>query len=188
MIPLTRRLQGLSGVGTLLYVITSTFAIFDWVMSLDPMWFSSIYGFWFVITHVLTTFCLIIIVGRRFMTTQPMQGVLMPRHYDDYGKLLFAFNMLWIYVTFSQWLIIWSGNLPEEIPWYLARRTGGYWEFSLVLFIIHFFVPFFLLLSRRIRKNPRTLGAVAGMLMVADWCDLYWHAAPTWNKIKGGDP
>ncbi len=178
---ISRRLQGLSGVGTLLYVLTATFAIFDWMMSLDPLWFSSIYGFWFVISHVLTAFCLLVLVGRPLMTTAPLQGVITPRHYDDYGKLIFTFNMLWIYMTFSQWLIIWSANLPEEIPWYIARRTGGYWEFSLFLFTIHFFVPFFMLLSRRIRRNTRVLSGVAIMLLVANWCDLYWHAAPTWN-------
>ena len=178
---LSRRLQGFSGAGTLIFVLTITFASFDWLMSLDPVWFSSIYGFWLVITQALTTFCFIILVGRRLMTTKPLQGVITASHYDDYGKLLFAFNMLWIYVTFSQWVIIWSGNLPEEIPWYLARREGGYWEWSLVLFIIHFFLPFFLLLSRRLRRNPAALGAVAVLLIVADWFDIYWHAMPTWH-------
>jgi len=178
---ISRRLQGLSGAGTLLYVLTVTFAAFDWLMSLDPMWFSSIYGFWFAVTHALTTFCFIVLVGRGLMTTTPLQGVITSRHYDDYGKLMFAFNMLWVYVTFSQWLIIWSGNLPEEIPWYLVRRAGGYWQWSVVLFVIHFFLPFFLLLSRRLRRNPAALGGVAVLLMVADWFDLYWHAMPTWN-------
>jgi hypothetical protein len=178
---LPKRLAGLSGAGTLLYVLTVTFAAFDWLMSLDPKWFSSIYGFWFAVTHALTTFCFIVLIGRRLMTTEPLQGVITGRHYDDYGKLIFAFNMLWIYVTFSQWLIIWSGNLPEEIPWYLARRAGGYWQWSVVLFLIHFFLPFFLLLSRRLRRNPNALGGVALLLMVADWFDLYWNAMPTWN-------
>jgi hypothetical protein len=178
---LGRRLAGLSGAGTLLYVLTVTFAAFDWLMSLDPAWFSSIYGFWFAVTHGLTTFCFIVLVGRQLMTSEPLQGVITARHYDDYGKLIFAFNMLWIYVTFSQWLIIWSGNLPEEIPWYLVRRAGGYWQWSVVLFGIHFFLPFFLLLSRRLRRNPNALGGVALLLMVADWFDLYWHAMPTWN-------
>jgi hypothetical protein len=176
---LARRMSLLSAGGVVAYVLTATFAAFDWLMSLDPLWFSSLFGLHFIVGQGISAFAFIILVAIRLMRTEPMARVLGLGHFDDYGKLMFAFTLLWIYMTFSQFLIIWSGNLPEEITWYVTRRSGGYWEWSVVMLALHWVLPFFVLLSRRLRKNPRVIGTTALIVLFGHWLDLYWQAMPS---------
>src|SRR5262245_47664422 len=127
---LTKRLEIISGPGLVVFIMTATFAAIDWVMSLDPHWFSTIYGILFIIGHGLSTLAFAIIVVYLLSKHQPLAEVISPRQFHDLGTLMFAFVMLWAYISFSQFLIIWSGNLPEEIPWYVHRLHGGYGVFA----------------------------------------------------------
>jgi hypothetical protein len=175
---LLSRMAAVAGPGLVLMGLTITFASIDWAMSLDPRWFSSIYGILFMVGQALSALCLVVLVIAWIGEEPPLARVIRPETVHDLGKLMLAFVMLWAYISFSQFLIIWSGNLPEEIPWYLRRlRTG--WRFvGLVLVLFHFAVPFLLLLSRPLKRNARWLARVAGALLAARLVDLYWLIGP----------
>jgi hypothetical protein len=175
---LALRMQALSGGGILLYVLSASFASFDWLMSLDPHWFSSIYGIWFVGAHNLAALAFVVPVAATLARSEPMRGALRPSHLHDYGKLLLAFTMLWAYFSLSQFLIIWSGNLPEDIPWYLTRTQGIWRSVGQFLVFAHFALPFLLLLSTDLKRDRRRLCAVAILILVMRWVDIYWQAAP----------
>jgi hypothetical protein len=175
------RLQRLSAAGLILFVLTCTFASFDWLMSLDPHWFSSIYGVQFVGGAAVGALAFSIVVSRFLVQTEPMSRVLRTKHHHDHGTLLFAFLLLWGYFHVSQFVIIWSANLPEEIPFYRHRFTGGWQTLALVLVLLHFAVPFLLLLSQRIKKNSRKLAAIAALLLFMRWVDLYWQVTPNFK-------
>ena len=123
-------------------MLTVTFASVDWVMSLDPEWFSTIFGLLTIAGWGLTSLALTVVVLSLVDGTKPFAGVLGPRHFHDLGKLLLAFTMLWAYLNFSQFLIIWSGNLPEEIPWYVRRVSGVWGAVAIALVVGHFVLPF----------------------------------------------
>jgi len=176
---LHRRLQGLSGAGLLVYMLTASFASFDWLMSLDPTWVSSLYGMHFVVGQGAAGLCWLILLARWLTRSEPLARVYAPRHFDDYGKLLLAFILLWAYMTYSQFVIIWSANLTEEIGWYLPRRRGGFYVLSFVIFALHFVLPFFLLLAKSVRSDPRRLVWAALPVFIARWLDLVWQAGPS---------
>ena len=178
---LMRRLQVLSGPGLLLWGLTVTFASVDWVMSLEPHWFSTIYGMLFMVGQVLTTLAFVIAVLMLLSGHKPLSDVITPGHFHDLGNLLFAFVILWAYIAFSQFLIIWSGNLPEEVPWYLSRVRGGWLWVALLLLIFHFFLPFLLLLSRDVKRRMRVLAKLAAALIVLRLVDLFWIIAPAFH-------
>jgi hypothetical protein len=175
---ISRRLRGLSGGGLIFMGLTITFASVDWAMSLDPSWFSTIYGILFMVGQALSALALVIVMLSLLARDEPFAGVVVPGTLHDLGKLLFAFVMLWTYVNLSQFIIVWSGNLPEEIPWYLHRLHGG-WQFVAALIVaFHFVLPFFVLLSRDVKKNPALLANVAGLLFLLRFVDLYWLVGP----------
>ncbi|MBA3765789.1 MAG: hypothetical protein H0W99_02140 [Acidobacteria bacterium] len=178
----TKRLQALSGPGLVLFVLTVTFASVDWVMSLDPEWFSTIFGLLFVAAWALSSFAFVIAVMALLAAREPLSGVVLPRHFHDLGKLLLAFVMVWAYFSFSQFLIIWSGNIPEETRWYLYRMRGGWSFVALLLVIFHFALPFLLLLSRDLKRNARGLAMVAGLVLLMRLVDLFWLIAPKFSK------
>jgi hypothetical protein len=180
---LRRRLKLISGPGIILYVFGVGFSSIDWVMSLSPHWFSTIYGFIFVAGQVLSSLCLVIAIVTMLARTEPMAGVILPRHISDLGKLLFTFVMLWAYFSFSQLLIIWSGNQPDEISFFLPRFYGGFATISVLLIIFHFFVPFFLLLSRDLKRNWNLLPKVAFLLILMRLVDLFWYTRPEFTGI-----
>jgi hypothetical protein len=173
-----RKFRQLSAPGLMAYGLTITFASVDWVMSLDPHWFSTIFGVLFMGGQALSALGFAIGVLSLTSRHQPLSQVVEPSHFHDLGKLLFAFVMLWAYFAFSQFLIIWSGNLPEEIPWYLERLHGGWGVVALVIVIGHFVLPFLVLLSRDLKRNHRALAAVAIALVVMRLVDLIWMIAP----------
>jgi len=175
---LARRFELLSGPGLVLYGGTVTFASIDWVMSLDPHWFSTIYGVMFMVGQVLATLAFVIVAMMLLAGYKPLSAVLTPGHFHDLGNLLLAFVMLWAYVAFSQYLIIWSGNLPEEIPWYLQRMSGGWQWIGLALMLFHFALPFLVLLSRRTKRSLQMLAAVAGAMLLMRLIDVFWLIAP----------
>jgi len=175
---LATRMQSTSAVGLVLYVLTMTFASIDWGMSLEPHWFSTMYGFLFVIGQALMALAVAIVVARRLSMEPPMSGVYNAGHFHDFGKLLFAFTMVWAYLSFSQFLIIWSANLPEEIPWYQHRLSHGWEYLGIVLVAFHFAVPFIVLLSRRTKRNSAVLARMAMWLIVARFLDLFYLIGP----------
>ncbi len=178
---LSRRLQMLSGPGLLVYGLTMTFGSIDWVMSLEPEWFSTIYGITFMVGQALAGFAFAILIAVLLADRQPLAGVVSAAHFHDLGNLLLAFVMLWAYMAFSQFLIIWTGNLPEEITWYLHRAGGGWNWVGLFVVIFHFAVPFLLLLSRGAKRRLHMLFAVAMTIVVMRLVDLFWLVAPAFH-------
>ncbi len=173
-----RRLSGIAGGGLVLMGLTITFASVDWAMSLDPHWFSTIYGIMFMIGQALSALTFVILVMASLYREKPFVGVVAPAHMHDLGKLMLAFTMLWAYMHFSQFLITWSGNLPEEIPWYIRRSQGGWQYLALLVVIFHFALPFLMLLSRDLKRNVRTLAGIAGLVFFFRLLDLFWLVAP----------
>jgi hypothetical protein len=174
---LALRLQRLSGGGLLLYAITLFFASVDWVMSLDPHWFSTIYGILFMGGQGLGSMAFTIAIVVLLAQSEPMSHVFGPNHLHDLGKLMLAFVMLWAYFQFSQFLIIWSANLPEEIPFYLTRIEGGWKWVSALLILGHFVLPFMLLLNRDLKRS-RSVAVVAVYVIVMRFVDLFWLMGP----------
>jgi hypothetical protein len=188
---LRRRLKMLAGPGIILYVFVMTFAAIDWVMSISPHWASTIYGFLFVAGQLISSMALMIAVVVLLSRSEPFASVLQKRHLHDLGKLLLAFVMLWAYFDFSQLLIIWSGNQPEEITFYRTRLYGGWGVVAVIVLVFHFFVPFFLLLSQDVKRNAKVLPKIAVWLIFMRLVDLYWmtrpeftsRAMPTWLDL-----
>ncbi len=176
------RLTKLSGPGIVLFVLAVSFASFDWVMSLDPEWFSTIFGLLFVVNWVLSAFAFVIAVMVLLANRKPFAGVVAPAHLHDLGKLLLAFIMLWAYFSFSQYLIIWSGNIPEETKWYLDRLRGGWGYVGLLLILLHFALPFVLLLSRDLKRSANKLAGVAVLVFLMRFVDLLWLIIPAFNR------
>jgi uncharacterized membrane protein YciS (DUF1049 family) len=178
---LRRRMQGLSGAGLVVYGLTVTFAAVDWVMSLEPHWFSTIYGMMFMVGQVLNTLAFAILLLKLLSDEEPLRGAVSASHFHDLGNLLLTFVMLWAYVSFAQFLIIWTGNLPEEIPWYLRRTSGGWQWIAVLLILFHFAVPFVLLLLRATKRRAAVLAAVAAAMMVMRLVDLFWVVEPAFH-------
>jgi hypothetical protein len=179
---LRRRFKMLAGPGIILYVFVMTFAAIDWVMSISPHWASTIYGFLFVAGQLISAMSLMIAVVVLLSRTAPMAGLIQKRHIHDLGKLLLAFVMLFAYFDFSQLLIIWSGNQPEEITFYRSRLYGEWGVVAVIVLLFHFFVPFFLLLSRDLKRNYRLLPKVAMWMIFIRLVDLFWMTRPEFTS------
>ena len=179
---LARRMQTLSAIGLLGYGLTITFASFDWLMSLEPHWFSTIYGVLIMGGQGLAAMAFMIAVlvwlGRR----PPLDRIVAPTHFHDLGNLMLAFVMLWAYFSFSQYLIIWAGNLPLEISWYQHRLQTGWRVVGVTLILFHFAVPFVVLLSRTVKRAPELLIKVAIGILVLRVVDLFWLIAPEFHE------
>jgi hypothetical protein len=173
-----RKLRSLSGGGLLLMGLTITFMSVDWAMSLDPRWFSTIYGMLFMIGTALSALALCIVVVTRLGGNPQLSVVANADTLHDLGKLMLAFIMVWAYFSFSQFLIIWSGNLPEEIPWYIRRFHGVWRAIGLFLVLFHFVVPFLILLSRGAKRRAKTVGMVALWILGVRAIDLFWLVRP----------
>ena len=176
------KLSKLSGGGLLVYALTMTFAMVDWTMSVNPHWFSTIWGMLYAGGQGLSAFAFGIIVLLMLAQSAPLNKVLTNHIFHDLGKLLFAFLMLWAYLAFSQFLIIWSANLPEEIPHYLDRWDNSYKYLSIFIVVGHFMLPYALLLSRDLKRNMGKLRIIATWILFARLADYYWHIAPELQK------
>ena len=179
---LRARFKFWAGPGIILYVFGMTFAAIDWAMSLSPHWASTIYGFLFVAGQAISAMSLMIITVVMFSHAEPFSQIIQKRHLHDLGKLLFTFNMLWAYFGFSQLLIIWSGNQPEEISFYRSRLYGGWGVVAVLVLVLHFFIPFFALLSRDLKRNQVLLPRIAMWLLVMRCVDLYWWTRPEFTS------
>lgn len=176
------KFKALSGPGLILYGFTISFAAIDWVMSLDPTWISTIYGLLFLAGQGLSAVCFAVVIERMLVRYKPMSEWLKPSFVQDHGKLMLTFIMLWAYFSFSQWLIIWAGDLPEEISWYLKRLNGGWGFFGLFLVLFHFAVPFAILLSRPFKRDVTRLVWLAVWLMLMRYVDLMWLVEPNFSR------
>ena len=177
-----RRFKSLSGPGVILYILAMTFAAIDWVMSLSPHWASTIYGFIFVGAQAIASMCLMIIVIVLLSGSEPLAGIIQKRHLHDLGKWLFTFNILWAYFAFSQLLIIWSGNQPEEISFYRTRLFGGWGVVAVFVLVFSFSLPFLILLSRDVKRTPRLIAKVAAWMLLMRLVDLYWMTRPEFTS------
>ena len=174
----TLRFRAMSSIGLVIYSLTISFAVIDWVMSLQARWISTIYGLIFVAGEALSAFCFCVVIETILRKRKPMSEYLTDTEVHDHGKLILAFVMVWTYFNFSQWLIIWAGNLPEEIPWYMRRMNGG-WEYvGLFLVVFQFAIPFALLLSRQLKRDTHTLVRIAAWILLMRMIDIYWHVEP----------
>jgi hypothetical protein len=187
--PLTRegqpRFQLFSGIGLLLYSLTISFAAVDWVMSLDPHWGSTIYGMIFMAGEGLSALSFSIIVLTVLTGYNPMREIIKAEQFHDIAKLMLAFVMLFAYFSFSQWLIIWSGNLPEEISFFLNRIRGGWGVVALAIVLFHFALPFALLLSRNLKRDGHKMIGLAVLLMFMRLVDIYWYVVPNFAHARG---
>jgi hypothetical protein len=177
-------LEKLSGPGIVAYFFTITFASVDYLMSLDVTWASTIYGFLVAAGQGLSAMCLVVAVLILLGKYAPMDHAITSRHLHDLGKLMLALVMMWAYLSFSQYLIIYSGNLPQEITWYVRRLNGGWQWVGLALLLFHFALPFALLLSQTLKKNPRTFSAIAIFIICIRIVDVFWLVEPNFVDVN----
>lgn len=179
-VELSRRKWAASGL--LVMVMTLTLASVDWVMSLEPKWYSSMYGISFTVGAGLSAFAFVTFFLTTISRTPAMVEILKPSHFRDLGNLMLAFTMLWAYTAFSEFLLIWYGNIKEETPYYLKRMHGGWGVLAAMLVIFHFFLPFTMLLMRRIKDHPSTIAIVTVILLVMRFIDVYWLVTPAFSE------
>ena len=175
---LISKMRAVSAPGLVVFTLTTTFAFIDWIMSLEPHWFSTIYGAMFMIGEMLESFAFVIALLIILSRTAPIKQYVTPQHIHDLGNLMFAFMVLWAYLSFSQFLIIWAGNLPEEIPWYIRRLNGGWGWVAVTLVVFHFAVPFALLLMRGVKRSADRLFRVCLLMIAIRLVDVYWITEP----------
>jgi hypothetical protein len=177
-----RRLALLSGFGLLIYGITMTFAAVDWAMSLEPQWYSTIYGVLFLVGQLLGAMAFAVVITALLASYEPLSEVITPDHLHDIGNLLVTCVLFWAYIAFSQLLITWSGNLPEEISWYVLRTQGGWEWVGLSLALFQFALPFVLLLSRDIKRHVRRLAIIAAVILFMHLVDVFWIVMPAFYR------
>jgi hypothetical protein len=177
-----RRLQLISGPGLIWWGLSVTFMSIDWILSLNPHWFSTIFGLLFMAGQGLNAMAFLITLTVIMARRKPLADVITPRHLHDLGKLMLAMVMVWAYFSFSQFLIIWSGNLAEEIPWYVVRLHGGWQFIGLALVFLHFALPFALLLSREVKRSTQLILGVSVVILFMRLVDLYWLVMPDFRK------
>jgi hypothetical protein len=174
-----KRLRKLSGPGLVIYPLTITLTFVDWVMSLEPDWFSTIFPILICIGQMLSGLAFVILLLAWLGPRSSLSAIIGKENFHHLGSLLLAFTMLWAYLAFSQLLVIWSGDLPHEISWYLHRVAGGWRWIVVFLVLFHFFGPFFLLLSRQMKETRRALATIAAVMFVAHIVDVWWMITPT---------
>ncbi len=175
------KMRSISGPGVVIFALTMTFASFDWIMSTDPHWFSTLYGVMMIVSSGGAALSLIIIMMTYLRNHSPIKELADDDRFHDWGKLLLAFTLLWFYMMLSQFLIIWAANLPEENPWYVHRMHGGWEILSVVLVLGRFVIAFFLLLSIPRKRDPRRLVRVAWFIFTMHLVDIFWHVAPNFR-------
>jgi hypothetical protein len=178
---ITRRMWTTSAPTTLLFALTATFAAFDFIMSLSPGWFSTIFGVYFFAGCFLSFMSFLALTVAWLQSTGRLRASITEEHYHDIGKLTFAFTLFWAYIAFSQFMLIWYGNLPEETFWYVFRTQGSWLTWALILLFGHFFIPFSGLMSRWVKRRLPFLVFWCSWLLVMHWMDLAWLILPEWT-------
>ena len=177
-VTLSRRMRGLSFPGTLLLALTATFAAFDLVMSLNYAWYSTIFGVCFWVGGIRGSLSLLVLTAVALRGAGYLRNTITKEHLHDCGKLMFGFTIFWAYIAFSQYFLIWYGNVPEETQWYLRRRVGGWYAMSVLLGVVYFVVPFFLLLPQAWKRSPRMVAFAAAWILFFHAYDFYWQIIP----------
>lgn len=175
------RLRRLSSVGLVLYGFTVSFAAIDWIMTLEPRWYSTVYGGMVGISWMLSAFAFAILVAGALGGRPPLSDALSEDVSIDLGNLLLSFVVLWTYLAFVQFLIIWSGNIPEEVRWYVHRLRGGWQHVAAFLALFRFLVPLFALLFRSLKRRRRFAMILAGWMLFTSWVDTVWLVAPAFH-------
>jgi hypothetical protein len=176
----TRKMRTLSGPGLVIYPVTMTFAAVDWLMSLEKDWYSTMFAVMICIGQMLSALAFVILLLSVATRSRQLGPIISTEEtFHKIGNLLLAFTMLWAYLEFGQLLITWSGNLPHEISWYLNRVTAGWRWVCVFLFLFNFFIPFFLLLMRPVKRRVSVLASVAGCILIAHIVDVWWTIAPS---------
>lgn len=185
---LTLRLERRSYVAILLYAVTVTFAAIDWLMSLLPEWYSTIFGLYYYSGCMVAVMAVLVLVAIALQASGRLTEAITVEHYHDLGKLLFTFVVFWGYIAFSQYLLIWYANIPEETHWFLLRQNGDWKWVSLALLFGHLLIPFVALLSRHVKRQKYLLGFWAVWTLLAHWLDLYWVVMPSVKTDTPGRP
>jgi hypothetical protein len=178
---LTLSMERVSAPGMVLFALTLTFASFDLLMSLDSHWFSTIFGVYYFSGSTLAIFSVLALCMWALQRSGRIEKSVTTEHYHDLGKFMFGFVVFWAYIAFSQYMLIWYGDIPEETGWYLRRQTGGWATLGLVLIFGHFLLPFLLLINRSVKRRKGQLAFMAVWLLVLHWIDLYWIAMPEFS-------
>ncbi len=173
------RMRTISAPGLVIFTVSTTFAFIDWVMSLEPHWYSTIYGLMFLIGQVLQALAFVVAILILLSDREPLRSKLTSQHFHDLGNLMLAFTVLWAYLSFSQFLIIWAGNLPEEIPWYLTRLRGGWNVIAVILVLFHFALPFVVLLYREAKRRTGILLIISFAMLAVRVIDVFWVVEPS---------
>lgn len=168
-----------SGPAMVIYCLIVTFAVVDWVMTLDPHWFSTIWGLLFIAGWALSCYCFMVALMAYLLDSAPMNAVLGKRHFHDLGKLMLALVMVWAYFNFSQFLIIWSGNIPEETGWFLVRMKGGWGWMGAILIVFHFAFPFVVLLQQDFKRRAKWLAGIAIFVLFMRLVDMFYQIGPS---------
>jgi hypothetical protein len=179
---LTRRMESLAGPAMVLYAFTLTFAAIDLIMTLEFDWFSTIFGVYYFAGSLLGFLCVLALAAMALQAAGFVPRAITVEHYHDIGKLIFAFVVFWAYIAYSQYMLIWYGNLPEETMWYFPRQSGGWTWVALALLFGHFVIPFVGMMSRRAKRNKPVLAFWAGWMLVLHWIDVYWLIAPAFSR------
>jgi hypothetical protein len=179
---LKERMTSLAAPGTILWALSWSWAMIDWVMTLEPTWYSSIYGMVFIVISCLAALSFSVIMLRMLNDYEPLRDSYDPARLNDIGNLMLTFTLLWTYMSFAQFLIIWSGNLKQEIPWYMTRAFGRWAFIAAALLVFHFFVPFFILLQRRVKRRLERLSVLAAWMLAITLVDVYWLVVPSFQK------
>ncbi|MCX4239858.1 hypothetical protein [Paraliomyxa miuraensis] len=177
-LPLTHKMRWIAPISVAVFAFSLTFGAFDWLMSLDPHWFSTIFGVYYFagcVSFIHAFLSLVVILLHR---SGHLRGVVTPEHFHDLGKMMFAFTVFWAYIAFSQYMLIWYASIPEETHWFSYRGQGSFLTLSLVLVFARFVLPFLGLMSRRIKRNPKTLAFWSVWIMVAEFIDMTWLIKP----------
>ena len=182
----TLGMKRLSPVAVILFSFTLSFFAFDMLMSLDETWFSTIFGVYIFAGAFLSAVCWMVIMSKFLQSKGKMTKVVNDEHYHDLGKWMFAFVFFWGYIAFSQFMLIWYANIPEETHFYEARLTGAWSGWTWALLIFHFIIPFGGLLSRHVKRNTNILMYWAIFLLVMHWVDIYWLAMPNYHRSEAG--
>lgn len=175
-------LRRLSAPSIIIFGLTVTFASFDWLMSLDPHWYSTMFGVYFFSGSFVAIIAFLCIVGILLNHTGKLSSIITTEHYHDLGKLLFAFAVFWSYIAFSQYFLYWYANIPEETMWFKHRLHGNWRQLTFLLALGHFVVPFFFLMTRKTKRNLNTLLVAALWMLMVHFIDLYWLVMPTFLK------
>lgn len=179
---LTEKMQAVSGPAIILFALTVSFAAFDWLMSLEPAWFSTMWGVYVFAGSILSALATMTVLIFVFQKMGAIKQEVTVEHYHDFGKLIFGFITFWTYIGFSQFLLIWYANIPEETFWLKYRQEGGWEWISLSLVALHWLLPFLGTMSRHMRRRPAVLCFWACYILVMHFIDVYWMVMPTIGK------